>query len=513
VKDSRFITGARYVNRKPVPSDYKIRPESTSLLISWLFVALCVICGIILSLYDLRLEGGAVAVLGFGALYFNLDRRLMPELPFGPCTFAYLPHMLGFALGPLGQRYLTGTEYFSEDGFFQGQWGAVAGLATFAIIYFIVFRRVRKSVAGKDNKVLMLISKSQWGKYSVTLLFIATFIIIMGFITGNLRRLGPEVEVAPGVATLSAAFYQVSLVVFFFLAFVSARFGGRWTLVWLTSFTVFAILFILDGTRGPVVMAALISTIGAIAGGGSKRKILLASAVFIILFFPISGIVNEYRSIFRQVVGLGERIEGFSTSIDIYASKYREGSSGWFTTVLEQSTAHTVDRVFLLTPQIIPFVNFDELDRVIYLYIPRAFAPDRRSLQDGNDIAVRYDPFAQEKNNYTPAVADGYRRWGWIGIPIIYALQGFIFAFVLGVLHKRRDRPQLAAMIVLMILSAHEIWSNTLLSTIYLAGWTIPKYYLFFKFLSWLKDRFSPFQEVRVPAWSRRPTIKRNFNE
>ncbi len=474
--------------RQPLAVEDRKQQRSRSMRLgaSWAIAVGGILLGALLSWLGMKLEGGALAVLAFAPLYYSLDRNLMPEFPFGPCVYLYVFHAVGFSLGPLGQRYITkGIETFYEEGFVQAQWGAVIGLGVFAIVYPVVFRKMSRNSASENTQGFQSIPRSQWTRFSLLLLMMSAIIIAFAFLSGSGRRLGPRTQVGVVTASVGAVFDLIPQIAFFFLAYCAARFRGKWFWLWLAAFVVYTVVTNLDGSRGPTFIAMFISAIGAVAGGVSRRQVLTGTVALTIVLIPLVGIVGDYRSNYRYVGGVSERVEGLVTSATDYLDRYQEGSVGLADAMIRENTAHTADLIFLLTPRYIPFAGLDGLDRLLYLYVPRVLAPNRKSLDDGAETTCLYGVAAGQKRasdpmcavgDYTPLVGEGYRRFGWPGIPLLYAQNAIVFGVALGWAWNSRGRLAWVAILVMLILSSYRVWLHTFLATFYLVGWIIPKY-------------------------------------
>ena len=447
-----------------------------------------------------RLEWGALAVLGFAPLYFLLDRELTPELFVGPCVMIYAYHALGYALGPVAQVYLVSYTTFVEAGFVPAQWGCVVGLATFALVYPTVFRFKSQPInANEADRALVSIPGRQWKQYGLFMLGWSAFIIAFGYLTGAQRRLG-AVETTVGMQTLVAAFISARHVVWFFLGFCAVRFGRRWTWFWLVSIIPYSAYVFLDGSRGWVVYAFVMSANGAALAGVSTRKLALGLIVFVIAFSPFAAIISDYRISYRGGdLSVTDRAAHFQTIAGEYFTQYDQGALGWMNTILWQSTAHWVDRIFLLTPNVIPYAGLQDLGRLLYIYTPRVLLPNRPNPRTGGETACLYavasgamrsdDPTCGI-GDYIPTVGEGYRRFGWVGIPLMYVVLAVVYGWILRQIWLRRSRVEWAAMLIVVMTASAEVWGTPLVDIFYIVGWEFPKYFIFFWVVRWLLDKF-----------------------
>ncbi len=455
-----------------------------------------ILVGAVLAPFGLRVYPGAIVVLSLGPLFFRLDRKTMPDMLFGPAIFMYLYHALGYAIGAIGQIFVSGllqinvTEF--EEGLIQAQWGSVLGLITFAIVYQLVFIRINGSCLSRKLTIGCNEEKA-WAGYAVIMLVVATMIIVFGFISGASNRLARVEDVSTGMKTIYSAFQVVHQAMFFFLAFAAARLRKGWIVLWILAFSVYSMFFILDGGRGTVVTAGLLSAMGWAAGGVPMRKILGVVFALSICFIPLSGIVNIYRNSFSvPPETISERWAGFTQSAHEFSIETFSGEANPAGVFLERITTFTVDRVFVKTPDEIPFAGWEGIENVPYAFVPRVVLPDRPDLTDGNELAIRYGAALPETTgSYMPAVGDGYRRFGWLGIPVLYTFLALMFASISAVAYRYRSRREWMALLVFLTITASEIMITTLLTGFYILLWSIPKYLVFFWFLSWLQDRLT----------------------
>src|SRR5262249_40116310 len=145
-------------------------------------VASCVAaiaCGGMLALFaDAPLVGGALAVAGFGPLFWTIDQKLNPGLFGGPASYAFFYPLLGYAVGPLGQHYFSiEPQRFSTRGMEQAQWGAILGLLLLAALYPPVFRlgeRLAKPNPGSELRP----GDTRWTGYTTFLALTALVILV-----------------------------------------------------------------------------------------------------------------------------------------------------------------------------------------------------------------------------------------------------------------------------------------------------------------------------------------------
>jgi hypothetical protein len=478
--------------------------KKVSLLILALFIATTGLClGILLTLVNMPLEGGAIAVLGFGPVYLYLDRKHMPGLLIGLSIFIYFYHALGYAIGPLAQRYILHSEAFIEEGMVLAQWGAVLGLATYALVFPKVFRAIVCRF-GNDKVASPNASPagSKWAGYAVLLLLISVLILFYGYVSGGARRIGGlNTDASILTQTIISSFWYAQIIVFFFLGFLAVKRRGWWTVLTVFAYVAYAGFQTLEGSRGPLLTSMLMLATGVVWAGFSVRKTLLALCLSAFLLIPLAGVVDFYRSYTtasQYEEGFLERITAFSQAMQGLKAMELEGSQIANQAFIYAISAITVDRVMVMTPDVIPYAGFENLDALLYIYIPAVIASNRPEINDGNIIAAIYGMGYGTKSTYyyIPSVGEGYRRFGWVGIPLMYAISGIIFGAAIAICWAKRQKREWAALLVFLVIQAPAVWGFTLNYMFYFALFYVPKYYIYLAVLSKLQDVFASFHKI-----------------
>jgi hypothetical protein len=463
---------------------YQVRPRFG---IHWVIAVLGILIGILLSYFGLPLEGAGIAILSLAPLLFNYDRQLMPQLFIGPCTFMYIFHALGYAIGPLGQRYIVGYLSVIEEGFVFAQWGGVIGILVFVLVYPRIFRIFfrKKSHPLKNSNL----TEGDWYIYGLLMLIVSVFILSFGFETGAGNRLLGMVDVPVTISSIYSAFQIVHQIMFLYLGYAAARHRKTWGIFWISILIAYSAFFFLEGGRGTVVTACLISGIGVVLGGVSRRKVLLVGLISALIFIPISGVVHDYRKYYAErIESISGRMTDFRDATNNFFQERGFRASATSDIFFQRITADSVDRVFLLVPRFIPFAGFEGIERVTYALIPRLVDPDRPNLMDGNELAIRFEASPEgTEGSYMPAVGDGYRRFGWTGVVLLYAFSAIIFGALIGLAWRLRERLEWSAMLIFLTIISAGIWSATLLSNFYTLFWVVPKYLIFFWLLRWVQ--------------------------
>lgn len=457
----------------------------------WLLGISGVLLGAFLEFLGFRIDGGAVPVLALGPLFLVLDRKLFPGLLLGPLFFTYLYHLLGYGLGPLWQVHVLGRFTEIEAGFVPAQWGGILGLWTYVIAFPLIFRISSTWIERNVGTAESLPDQERWQTFTLALLALTVFTVVFGVLTGSANRLGGMGEASLGDKSVTAAVPLLGFILFFFLGYLAVRRRGRWRTLSLITLVGYVAFSWLDGGRGAGVFAVLMSSMGYVWGGMPARRVLGGLAFFTLLVIPISGIVLEYRDQIREdrfpsETSFQKRVHTFSQTVGNFSEDFSlSRATGTF---FRNVTAHAVDRVFLLTPKVIPFAGLEGIETIPSGLVPRLINPAKRNLEDGNDLAILYgSQYKHVLGGYMPAVGDGYRRFGWLGVALLYLFSAAIYAPLLAWFWARRGRCEWLAMILVITFSAGGVWSASVLSNFYLLLWIFPKYLL----LIWLLGKLS----------------------
>jgi hypothetical protein len=457
----------------------------------WFSVIGGLFLGIALSAMGLKIAGGAFAVLGLAPLFVSLDRETVPGLLPGPCMFAYLHHALGFAIGPLGYLLTEGqVPGVMEQGFVSAQWGAVLGLLTFAVCYLGAFRFVSRQFAPASRLAGPTQPGSEWNNFGLLLVPPSIFIVVYGFASGINNRLSHAVAPSAAQATIFTAFAATPLIMFFFLGYAAAQHRPA-RIVWWCVVCVYSGLNFLDGSRGPSAWALLFSLTGMHMAGLRLRKVVVPLIVFTVVFVPLASVLATFRTTFVGAESLSERWAGLGQSIANFQQSRSRGDERGVEAFLYSVTAQSADVVFELTPKSRPFVGFSGMENIRYVLLPRILDPNRPDADDPNALAIDYGGLdARSTGAYFTTVGDGYRRFGWPGIVLLYAWLAIMWAFVGAWAWTRRHRSQWIATFILVTVLAPGVWSTTLPYSFYVLLWVFPKYFVLFLVLGWIRGLF-----------------------
>ena len=187
-----------------------------------------------------------------------------------------------------------------------------------------------------------------------------------------------------------------------------------------------------------MVFAFLFLISGLVWGGVPKKKITKYILLFLFLFIPLAGMIDIYRSTTTSSNYNEGFIKRFTTLTEsLSKNDVNNGTSNLIIApFIYAVSVHTADVVFKKTPSNIPYAGFDNIFASLYGFIPSFFKVIRPDIEDGSYIAAQYGiGFGKGSKSweYTPSVAEGYRRFGWVGIFIIYAISGILFSTLFGI--------------------------------------------------------------------------------
>jgi hypothetical protein len=494
-----FLTGIRWnreVRRGRVP--HRGAPRWANLLAIWTLVL-----GAAVSLAGAQMEGGAIAVLGLAAVVILTDFALMPRWLIGPGTFFCFHHVGAYAVSPLGQLWFNG--YVSRrypDGFVLAQWGAALGLATWAVVYPRVFHTTCAMMQKKLAPVSVPRQARAFRVYAmiVTALSIAIWTFQASIGLSKIDALSSQVSQVN--AELALGFQFATYVSCFLLAYLAIHDNFKWLAVWGTVVPAFVAWHLLDGSRGTIIMAGCFSACGFYYGGMRLRKVLFGGSVLLFLLVPTFGVVRLYRDANIGVAtSLAERIDGFQRALVTFTEVSAGSVAGSSAVFLDRLSPDAVDYVFAKTPEEVPYVGWSGMDRLAYMFFPQVMLPNRPDLIDGNEVAIAYGAGrSNTSGNSLSVVADGYRRWGWPGIVILYTLIAACSAVVTARAWVCRGRLEwLSSLLILLVCLNGENTLSTLVSTFYYVIWIFPKYFLFFLVLRIVSEVITGVHHGRQP--------------
>lgn len=486
---------AASINGRAIDSYVSRRENSTKIRISqsWFIAIAGIVLGVVVTQTGARIDGAAIAVLGFAPLMRALERKCFPGLLIGPFSFMFLYHALGYGLGLMWQLHIIGKLNGIEEYLIPAQWGSVLGLITIAVVFPIMFRWSESRLAPKDNNHISRIRELNWETYALLLILVVGFSLGYGFFTGAANRLGGLQGTSLRSSSLVSALNPLQYPLFFFLGHLAARYRGKWIVIWLVGYIAYSSFFLLDGGRQTSALAALSSGVGWVWGGTSTRKVLFVGLLTLIGFVPLAGIILNYRNNVQGMgTQLGPRVEALIDAVRDFGQFQGRSLADSTEAFVRGVTVFSVDRVFLVMSSGVPFVGLEGIENVLYAFTPQIINPNRPELLDGNRLVIMYGGAPPgSTGSYMPTVGDGYRRGGWAGVVLLYAWNTLIFAVIMGICWTRRDQPEWMGIFIFLIFQAAHVWSTTMLSSFYLLLWGIPRSLIVFVVLGWIGRRLT----------------------
>lgn len=454
---------------------------------------------------NISLIGGAILICSLFPLFFFLDKVFLPKFLVGPALLIYIYHFLGYVFGPILQHYYLQPESFIFYGMIFSQKYAYLGLIIFLVAYPASFVIVKRLI----NKFSDVVDSKNFGgfeSYGILLILASFFLIFFGYFSETSRRIGGIGGADKSLIIQSIYFgiWYCQFVGFFFLGYFGVQKGKPGFLIGLVFCLIYFAYQITEGSRGPIAWMFFSYGTGAVWAGFSKRKIIFLGSICAVLLVLLAGPVDLYRSKASQADysrGLVNRVSFFhSAAIEFYQG---QGSIKYtLKPFVVAVTALTVDRIMVMTPSEKPFVGTEGMDALLNLYIPKFIKPNRLDINDGHKIAEEYGLHAGTKNTffYVTAVGEGYRRFGWVGIVLLYGFSGIFYGMLCSFFWGfRRSRVGLSMLFFLLLL-APGVWSFTFNYAIYFFFFVVPKYLLVFIFFSLLADRVARYSKTTKAA-------------
>jgi hypothetical protein len=144
------------------------------------------------------------------------------------------------------------------------------------------------------------------------------------------------------------------------------------------------------------------------------------------------------------------------------------------------------------------YVGWENIDsRIFTIWVPNMFYRNKQTIFDGDDITYEYTGIKLQRTSIGPSIqGDLYRRFGWLGIIIGYAI--YSLANSLLVKHgftnyHKKDRKIYGLLVLLFVVQfLHGIPAGSVLTMIWNFSYDIPKYLIIFFLINlWIRNRSS----------------------
>jgi hypothetical protein len=178
-----------------------------------------------------------------------------------------------------------------------------------------------------------------------------------------------------------------------------------------------------------------------------------------VLYLMLNPAKFEYR---QQVwfsgenVGFSERLEVWALAVEDELSTARQQET-WDETLREAlarfDLVHRFTYVREMTPAYIPYYGGETYNYFLYAWIPRLLWPDKPSASESTDRLDLDYGFKYESQPVTIAIGqlpEAYANFGFMGVAVVMALQGMVFAALDAMLNGLRSEGGRAIYLVIM---------------------------------------------------------------
>lgn len=442
---------------------------------------------VFMNFFEMQFESNVIFIILLAPIFYFLDIYFLPKFYIGPNLYLYLYHLLGYSLGPVTQKYILNFIAFDPSGMIKAQYGCIIGLLTYIFVSFLIYNYFKRRKTINHNVKIENISN--FINYTYIIFLITLFIILFSYFSGGIRRIGEDIEeVSNSTHSIIIAFINIQYILFFFLGYISFIKKGNWLFFSIIIYLLFALFYAIEGNRGQMVFGFIFLISGLVWAGFPKLKITKYIIIFIFLFIPLAGMIDIYRSTTTSSNYNEGFIKRFTTLTEsLSKNDVNNGTSNLIIAPFVYAVSvHTADEVFKKTPNNIPFAGFDNFYASLYGFIPNFFNISRPDIEDGSFIAAKYGiGFGKGSKSweYTPSVAEGYRRFGWVGIIILYAISAFLFSTLLGYFFYSKNNYYNISIILLLFLSIPGVWSFTFNYLFYYFIFVLTRYIFLFYLL------------------------------
>ena len=193
----------------------------------------------------------------------------------------------------------------------------------------------------------------------------------------------------------------------------------------------------------------------------------------ILMGFVLYLVLNPAKFEYRQQVWFSGQQYGFSQRLEVWALAVEEelsamgGEEAWEETVRESMArfdlVHKFAYVRDMTPAFIPYYGGQTYSYFLYAWIPRLLWPDKPSASEStNRLDLDYG-FKYETQPVSVAIGqlpEAYANFGILGIVLVMALQGGVFALLDAMLNGPRSEGGRAIYLVVMAYFLNGIGSS-----------------------------------------------------
>jgi hypothetical protein len=160
-------------------------------------------------------------------------------------------------------------------------------------------------------------------------------------------------------------------------------------------------------------------------------------------------------------------------------------------------------KVYALTPVPFPHAGFSGFRAIPLTWIPTTLVKNKPRLLDAEEVVGSYDtPPGQAIGTTISLTADAYRRFGWIGIPLVVLIAFAIYGALARWMMTWWQHCSLFGW-VLLLLTMTFFWSRpfwTILGTWWVFSYDTPKQLLATAAICWVVSKAVDFAFARKPS-------------
>ena len=246
--------------------------------------------------------------------------------------------------------------------------------------------------------------------------------------------------------------------------------------------------YLLSGSRSGLLLPVCFLFIGWWMFYPHSRRVFRYAGLVAALAVPYIVLVPFYRS--TAAFGDSQQTDWRArlAAVDAILPFVRETELGGTLQLTGEGLHGLSDReIFLQTPETLPHVGWQNLDRLKTFWLPSIVSPDKASLLDGNEIVQGYRPNDFVFGAGISFTADMFRRFDWSGVAIGSLVLGIFLGFIYRLAFRaQRGRRRVFATIFVLYGITYLCSTPylTLLETCWIWLWEMPKHLLVLFFLT-----------------------------
>jgi hypothetical protein len=313
----------------------------------------------------------------------------------------------------------------------------------------------------------------------------AIFGLIVGAITGSADR-GEAgefiVENQVGIWSIFVIFNRLNYVSFILIPFLLRDSKPEVKYIIYFLLTIYFVLAFATGSRGFVLHPIVQMVSGYWMFGGSSKIIKRSISILIILALFLIPFMDAYRNtsaFYTSALSNPlERLQAITEAKELFSDSKRNSNN--ITGLALVGASDYI--IYENTPSTVPYAGWENIEAILYIWVPNILYPSKPLLLDGDEIIVSYTGIKNDRSSGNISFyADMYRRFGWFGVFIGYIIFAIFYsrfiAFVFRMYYKQ-DALFGFLLILLCLTFLQYVPNNTLLTTFWIWLWDIPKYVL-----------------------------------